>query len=215
MRKFAQEHGKYWVYVINYHQLHDQIDMLSLCLKLAQEAELILALIGKKTTWKAEGLNEFKKELISKMVESKQIDSLKNADAICSKLDINLEDFPILVSNKVRSAASYFCHRISRKAADPEHLPLNRVEELMQGSPEYLIHLVVHLYDKGGDYKMQAKGVYLRNKLNEKDFQNYPIESKKFSGIAKDLESMKYVKAKDFQPIEDLFEPISRPIRGY
>lgn len=215
LKKFSKDHGKYWVYVINYHQLHDSIDMLQLCLKLAEEAELILALIGKKTTWKSENLTEFKRELITKMIEGKSKEGLKNADTICSKLDLPLDDFPILVSNKIRSSATYFCHRTERKAADPEHMPLNRVEELMHGCPEQLIHLVVFLYDKGGDHKMYAKGVYVRNNLTQKDFQDYPLDSKKFAGVAKDLEAMKYVKAKDFKPIEDLFEPVSRPFRGY
>jgi hypothetical protein len=104
-KKFSQEHGKYWVYVINYHQLHDSIDMLQLCLKLTDEIELILALIDKKSTWKSDNLPEFKKQLISTIIESKQKESYKTADLICSKLDLPLEDYPVLVANKIRSAA--------------------------------------------------------------------------------------------------------------
>lgn len=149
--------------------------MLRFCSTLALEGsiDMVLVLIGRKTQWKLESekLKEFKLNLVAKVLDLDNNDSIKTADAICSKLNISLELFPILKASKEKSAAQYFCYRSQKKPDAKEYLPLNRVEELMSGLPQYLIFFVEFLYSKSSaSLKMQAKGVYLRNKLTQNDF---------------------------------------------
>ena len=60
----------------------------------------------------------------------------------------------------------------------------------------------------------EAKGIYVRNKLAEKDFKNSAV-SPKAAQVGRDICAWKYDKEKDWKPINDLFEPVSHPPKDY
>jgi hypothetical protein len=72
---------------------------------------------------------------------------------------------------------------------------LDKIEDLLRGEVELLTYLVYKLYNDGR--KHEAKGVYMRHKLEVDDFSQNLV-GKSRVGVAKDIENMKYDKAKDF-----------------
>ena len=94
-------------------------------------------------------------------------------------------------------------------------MSLLKVEGLFQGETELLVWLVERLIQDGK--KMEAKGIYLRNKLKVEDFGNSVIPGKNGKqGFAKDLEKMNYDASRDVKPpMKDMFEPISLPSIDY
>jgi hypothetical protein len=67
-----------------------------------------------------------------------------------------------------------------------------------------LVYLCQQLH--GAGKKMEAKGIFNRNRLRAEDFEGE---------LGNELKAMKYEKAKDTQPIKDMFEPISMPADKY
>jgi len=58
----------------------------------------------------------------------------------------------------------------------------------------------------------EAKGIFIRNGLKVSDF-NKIVNGK--NKVGADIDKHKYVKEKDWKPVEDLFEPVSSPHKDY
>lgn len=86
--------------MVNHYQLHEQVEMLRLCTSIANEAsfDLIIILIGKKTTWEKskKELMDFKIKLVNKILNLNNTISIKQAETLCSKIDVSSEEFPVL-----------------------------------------------------------------------------------------------------------------------
>jgi hypothetical protein len=61
-----------------------------------------------------------------------------------------------------------------------------------------------------------AKGIMVRNKLKADDFAMITAGTGKTKiAVGKELESLKYEQAKDYEPTKDMFEPISVPSKDF
>jgi hypothetical protein len=125
---------------------------------------------------------------------------------------VPLDDYPELKSNKIKSAAMYFIWKSTKKKNHAEYMSLDRIENMFNGETLMMIFLVKHVYAKNRHF---ALGIYIRNQLTLKDFEDCAIDTKSMVAIAKDLDSMKYDQNKDTKPREDLFEPVSEPVEAH
>ena len=66
---------------------------------------------------------------------------------------------------------------LKKKPGDKDYRGLNRVEEMFYGLPEYLV-LLIELLVQDGKIN-EAKGIFIRNKLKQTDFnRSYGGKSK-------------------------------------
>lgn len=102
----------------------------------------------------------------------------KLVDKALSCLDVPLDDYPQLKMRKIMNSVSYFYSATKRSKTDSEYKSLWKVEELFYGLTDCLVMLVSLVYKKN---KMQAKGIYQRNKLTLKDFEEFPLDTAKMA----------------------------------
>ena len=134
----------------------------------------------------------------------------KVADQLCGKFDIPLENYPVLVDQKIRNAVRYFLSSFLRKREDEkDYMGLDKIENLFTDLNDCQAHLCEQLFYAGK--KMEAKGVFDRSKLKAEEVNK--VSNGKEVGT--ELKNMKYDKAKDFKPTKDMFEPISTPASDY
>ena len=60
-----------------------------------------------------------------------------------------------------------------------------------------------------------AKGIFMRNKLKAEDFSIIKTGLKSKLPVGEELDEMSYDETKDYQPIKDMFEPVSLPSKDY
>ena len=153
------------------------------------------------------------KKVVAKIVATKGVKNVairKTVEVLLKKFNMPMEEYPELVREKKRGASFFYISKyLKKKEGDKEHRGLDRVEDLLKGEPEHLVHLVEALYGSGR--KHEAKGVYMRHKLTEKDF----VAAGAKPGVARDLENLKYDASRDYKPFEDMFEPVSTPHQEY
>jgi len=130
---------------------------------------------------------------------------------VLAKFKIPLDDFPVLVAFKKQAAVGYHLGKyLNKKPSEKEYMGLDKVEDLLKGETEYLVFLILKLFN--ADRRHEAKGVYTRHNITQAHFAEF---LPKKAGIAKDLEAMKYDPSKDYQVELDLFEPVSKPSESY
>ena len=136
---------------------------------------------------------------------------MKVCDSLCTKFGISIDEYPKLVNHKKSGSVRFYLNQyLKKKPTDWQFRGLNRVEELFRGLPEYLVKLCEMLVnEKRID---EAKGVYVRNKLTVSDFEKAYVNIKE---IGEEIEKHPYDEDKDFQPKEDMFEPITEPHKDY
>lgn len=92
----------------------------------------------------------------------------KVADQLCGKFDIPLENYPILVDQKIRNAVRYFLSSFLKKKEDEkEFMGLDKIENLFEDLKDCQTHLCEQLWF--ANKKMDAKGVFDRCKLKAAD----------------------------------------------
>ena len=132
------------------------------------------------------------------------------ADQLCSKFDIPLDDYPLLVEQKIKNSVRFFLGKFLRtKESDKEYMGLDRIENLFHGLKDCQAHLCEQLWFAGK--KMEAKGVFDRSKLKPEEVNKLS----KSNDVGDQLKAFKYDRSKDFKAPKDLFEPLSSPPNDY
>jgi hypothetical protein len=193
------------IHYVEKYSLYTDLDLMAICLDQAEQknVENIIRLIGKQSKYEVEEKKKLQTTLIEALIKSR---NSKVADQLCGKFDIPLENYPLLVEQKIRGAVRFFLSSFLRKKEDEkEYLGLDKIENLFEDLKDCQAHLCEQLWFAGK--RMEAKGVFDRSKLMAEEVNK--VSNGKEVGT--ELKNMKYDKAKDFKPTKDMFEPISTP----
>ena len=102
----------------------------------------------------------------------------KIADKLVSSFGLDIENYPELVYRRKLNAVLFFVNNyLEKKPGDKDYMELTKVESFFEGLNDCLAILCEILMRN--NKRMEAKGVFDRNKLTIKNFEgDGPIEKK-------------------------------------
>ena len=96
--------------------------------------ENVVRLLGRQSKLEQEKKTSLQKGLVDYLLESNFNKNSKVADQLCQKFEIPLEDYPMLVEQKIRNSVRFFLGNFLRKREeDKEYMALDRIENIFKG----------------------------------------------------------------------------------
>jgi LEA14-like dessication related protein len=148
--------------------------------------------------------NEFTKYAIDQMSNNKLA---KNAAAVIEKMDLNINDYPLVVERLQKKTIRYYVYNYIKGKDANDYMPLWKIEDLFQGYDSMLTYICEDLaFQKEEKFQKLGKALALRNGLFDRLREDLKAKLEK---VHIEPEDMK------IDSVEDVFGPLSEPAEEY
>jgi len=124
------------LHFIDKYSLYEIVDVQKITQEQAElgNVENVVRLLGRQSKLEQEKKTSLQKGLVDYLLESNFNKNSKVADQLCQKFEIPLEDYPMLVEQKIRNSVRFFLGNFLRKREeDKEYMALDRIENIFKG----------------------------------------------------------------------------------
>lgn len=124
------------LHFIDKYSLYEIVDVQKISREQAElgNVETVVRLLGRQSKLEKEKKITLQKGLVDYLLESNFNKNSKVADQLCQKFEIPLEDYPMLVEQKIKNSVRFFLGNFLRKKEDDkEYMALDRIENLFKG----------------------------------------------------------------------------------
>ena len=124
------------LHFIDKYSLYEIVDFKKITQEQAElgNVENVVRLLGRQSKLEQEKKTSLQKGLVDYLLESNFNKNSKVADQLCQKFEIPLEDYPMLVEQKIRNSVRFFLGNFLRKREeDKEYMALDRIENIFKG----------------------------------------------------------------------------------
>lgn len=124
------------LHFIDKYSLYEIVDVQKITQEQAElgNVENVVRLLGRQSKLEQEKKSSLQKGLVDYLLESNFNKNSKVADQLCQKFEIPLEDYPMLVEQKIRNSVRFFLGNFLRKREeDKEYMALDRIENIFKG----------------------------------------------------------------------------------